>query len=254
MKRRLFLKRSMIFTGLIWVPKIVAQVGLRSPGFVGNLGNGAAGGGGGSIAFDAASGSDQDSSGTTLTFAHTVASGGVLVVIAAYLGDSPTISGVTYDTVALTQLLGTTDNSGGVGAKISAWAIHNPTTGSSKNIVITYSATGGGYFAGIGLSYTGVVNSSVAAMHRTIYSGGAGGGGADLTVVDSQSGDMVVCGLANWASNPTSGQTLRKEQLDAGTGTYDLSASDKVATGGNTAMTWTNDDFTTICGFALIKA
>lgn len=207
------------------------------------------------IAFDAVSGATGVSV-ASLTFAHTVAAGGVLVVLAAELGDTPTVTGVTYDGAALTQLLADTDDSGGVLAKNSAWAIHNPTTGSSKNIVVSFSAAGTAYCAANGLSYTGVVNSSVAAMHRTIYHAGASGGGADVTVVDSQSGDIVVASCGNWTNviSAGAGMTSRKFDTAIGAGNYSYGSEDKSASGASTVMGFTNDNWCTNVAFALIPA
>jgi hypothetical protein len=207
------------------------------------------------IAFDAVSGATGVVV-SSLTFAHTVASGGILVVFAGELADTPTVTGVTYNGTALTQLLPTTDHSGGVIATNSAWVIHNPTTGSSQNIVVTFSSAGGAYCAAHGLSYTGVANSSAAATHRTIYHDGQSIGGKDITVVDSVNGDMVLASCGNYGSDPSAGSGMTGRRFDTGIGgsAYDFGSEDTAATGANTVMTFTSDDWCTNIAFALIPS
>lgn len=206
------------------------------------------------IAFNAVSGATGIAV-ASLTFAHTVSTGGVLIVFAAALGEQ-SITGVTFDGVALTQLLATTDNSGGVVAQNSAWIIHNPTAGVSRNIVVTHSAAGGSYFAAHGLSYTGVVNSSAAATHRTIYNTGAGGGGANVTVVDSVSGDLVLASCSNYSGTLSAGGGITSRRFDnaIGGGAYSLGSEDIAASGANTVMSFTADNYCTNIAFALVPS
>lgn len=192
---------------------------------------------------------------SSLTIAHTVAAGAVLVAFAAALGDTPTVTGVTYNSVALTQLLGTTDDSGGVLATNSAWIIHNPASG-THDLVATFSAAGSSNSALHGLSYTGVEATSAAAAHRAPYHNGAG----DVTVVDSVSGDMVVGSCGNYdfgAGAISAGATWNSRRFDNAIsgGSYALGSEDTIATGASTVVVFTNDnDFSTNIAFALIPA
>lgn len=206
------------------------------------------------IAFDAVNGATGIGV-SSLTYAITVAVGGVLLVFAAPLGSAQTVSSVTFDGVALTVVLVLTDNSGGVAAKNSAWMSVNPTTGISKNVVVTFSAALGDSGASHAVSYTGVETSSVAAAHRTIYSGGAGGSGANLTVVDSQAGDLVIGSCANYTggTQPSAGAGFTSRRFDTGIdGPFALGTEDISATGASTVVSFTNDDFCTNVAYALV--
>lgn len=211
------------------------------------------------IAFDAVSFGDTFGA-SSVTFAHTVAAGGVLVVF-AYIDDDGirTVTGVTYNGTAMTQLLATTnDASSGVSRTNSAWVIHNPTTGSAQNIVVTASATVNANLCAHGISYTGVANGSAAATHRTIFHAGDGGGGTgvDVTVTDSVSGDLVVasCCTLSATLSAGSGMTSRRFDQDVSGNTASMGVEDTSATGANTVMSFTGDNFCTNIAFALIAA
>jgi hypothetical protein len=207
------------------------------------------------IAFNAAS-SATGTGVSSLTFAHTVAAGGILVVSAQVCGGTMTVTGVTYNAVALTQLLADTDLSGaGVKAKNSAWLIHNPTTGSSQNIVVSFS-TSAEYAGGVGTSYTGVVNSSAAAAHRTVYSAGDGeaGSGVDVTVTDSVNADMVYASSSTYGQALDAGSGMTGRVFLVFSGNYSSGAEDKVATGASTVMSFSQDIYCTNIAFALIPS
>lgn len=211
------------------------------------------------IAFDAIAVLAGDGAGHA-TGTITVAAGGILLVFVDDFGGTQTTTGVTFDGVAMTQLQASTDNSGGVDASLSAWVLHNPTTGSAKTVTATFSGVELTLSVkGHAISYTGVANGSAAATHRTIFSGGDGGGaGADLTITDSQSGDVCVGSVCNFdlGNNATlsANQTNRRTDNNIDTSGYDLSTQDASASGANTVLSWTNDEFTTCIGFALIPS
>lgn len=238
--------------GLLFVP--IGANGQR-PNRLATLGAGSSAvtGGGGSITFDAFS-SQQANGVSSFSWSHTVASGGVLIVFAS-TGGPQTVTGVTYNSVAMTQLLATTDGSAGVDANNSAWVLHNPTTGSAQTVVVTLSGTTAGYGAGHAVSYTGVSNASAAATHRTIYNAGsgAGGGGVNVTVVDSQSGDLVISSISNQGAAITADHTSRGITQIFGS-SYRLGTQDAAATGANTVMSWSSDDRCTHIAFALVPA
>lgn len=190
----------------------------------------------------------------------TIASGGVIAVWAMYCGDATTVSSVTWKpggtgTEALTQILATTDDSGGVAASNSFWLLNNPTSGAGT-VQVVYSATGSAYQAFVAASYTGVENSSVGAMHRGVQHGN------DLATitVTTVAGDQVISGISYFkvSTNPSvgSGFTLRNSVTQVGTGAYFVAVEDKVASGSSTTTPWTTDSFgtSTIVSDALIPA
>jgi hypothetical protein len=194
----------------------------------------------------------------SLTFSHTITAGAVLVVAAAYMGDVPTVTGVTYAGVALTALGAFNDSSSGLLCKNSLWMLHTPASG-ANNVVVSFSAAGAGVNAAHAVSYLGVVNSSVAAGHRTVYHAGDGGGGAgvNVTVVDSVNGDWVIGSCSNYLASALSvGATFTSRRFDTGIGggSNAYGTEDKLATGASTSVTFTNDGYCTNMAMALIPS
>lgn len=207
-------------------------------------------GGGGGISFDASSGTTATAQ-SSLTWSHTCTGANLaLFVSAAYAGDTPTITGVTYNSVAMTQVW-QLDASGGVVARSSGWILVNPATG-THNIVVTYSPAGAGYNAAAATSWTGVNQTT---PNRTATTGGGGGGSnpATLTVSNSQSGDVVVDGVVAYASNTmAANHNSRVSQLNLETSNYSHGTQSFAATGSAT-MTWTpTSDFWTMGAIPLI--
>jgi hypothetical protein len=193
---------------------------------------------GGSPTYDAVS-SSSVVGGTSATWSHTcTGSNRVLVVSVAILGDSSvTVSGVTYNGVAMTSRYQGDLSTSGVYAKNSVWTLVAPATG-ANNIVATYSGTNTGY-AGCGaVSFTGVNQTTPI---RTVYSAGPGGTTATLTATDSVSGDIVIAGVSAYDG----GTTLAADQTsrvltDPVSGTsYAFAMQTKVASGASTVMSWT---------------
>lgn len=194
---------------------------------------------------------------SSLTWAHTCATGSVLMVASGVFGDAVTTSSVTYNGVTLTEL-NEVDNSGGVSATIALSEAVSGCDGASHNIVVTLSGTTTGYAAGAAAAYSGRVTSSVAASHRTVYVGGAGGGGGSLTVVDSQSGDDVVAAIANYKTGGVTivaGGNARITQSPVNVSpSYHHGLQDYSASGANTSTSWTNTDFFSQLAVALIPS
>ncbi len=194
--------------------------------------------GGGAISFDAVSGATQVT-GSTLTWSHTcTGSNRALFVSASSLGDSPTVTGVTYNSVAMTQLWNF-DSSGGVSAQSSGWILVAPATG-AHNIVITLSGGSGGYIAGIGQSWTEVNQTTPT---RTAFTTSADGSPnpISLTVSDAQSGDVVVDGAAIYDTAHTAVGNQTQRRLDTNiSGSNYTHGSQSAAATGSTVMQWTN--------------
>jgi hypothetical protein len=203
------------------------------------------------IAFDAVS--SGSISNQVLTISHTTAASAVLFCSVGNVGNGAlTITSVTYNGAAMTQLWAV-DNSGGVEAQSSGWMLHNPASG-VHDVVITLSGTILGYLAGACTSWTGVENASVSAAHRTVYTGGAGGGGGSITVIDSQAGDVVVDGIADYTVAITAAQTNRATQNNFVTSGYNHGTQSAAASGASTVMAWTGADYFSAGATALIPS
>lgn len=207
--------------------------------------------GGGGITLDALTLGTNNGSGS-FSWSHTVASGAVLVIFASANGTATTVTNVSYNGIWTTNLLADTDHSEGIVAKLSVWIAHNPASGAHSITVYLSTPTSAGADMGIAASFTGVANSTAAATHRTIYHDGVGGGGKNITVIDSVSGDMVVAATSSWGANPTSSQTAMGIIYNVLGSAYDLVGGRTVAVGASTVMSWVNDDWVTAAGFALI--
>ena len=195
---------------------------------------------------------------TTITLALTVGTGEALFVFVTSNGTTETISSVTYDGVALSVLVALFDSSGaGVKARNSLYGLHNPTTGASRNIIATYSGSGG-YHGVFAATYSGVDTTSVASMYRTPYTGGDSGAGTgkDLTVVNSVSGDLVLASSGNYPASPTltAGGSATRRIQQAWADSYQQAIEDIQATGASTVMTWGSDAYCSNIALALIPA
>lgn len=105
------------------------------------------------IAVDATS-SSANQTGSSVTFAHTCGgSNRILVVAVSIAAGIPTVSGITYNGVALTQIATVL----GVAAdrRTELWYLIAPATG-ANNIVVTLSGAPGAFFNVGAVSYTGV--------------------------------------------------------------------------------------------------
>jgi len=171
------------------------------------------------IAFDAASGRSS-SAAPTLTIAHTCSSGlNRILFVSCSASGSNTITGVTYNSVAMTQVA--TVAVGTINSYL--FSLANPASG-TNNIVVT--GTGGTLY-GCGVSYTGAAQSGIPDSFNTANSSlstsvsqstttianncwvvcggicGNGGlsGGTNVTIRSSGTGDQYI-GDNNAAKTP----------------------------------------------------
>lgn len=188
-----------------------------------------------------------------------VPAGAIIIVFAAVMGGIETITSVKFNTTeTLTAIQTLVDNSGGVGIKNSAWILHNPTA-TTANVVVDWSATPIGYSAVHVLVYNGVkTDAGAAGAYRALATpDGSAGTGANITVA-ATSGDWIVgnCGsydIGNNAVLSALSHTNRRTDTPIDSNLYDYSTQDSNGTvGGSTDLTWTNDEFCTNIGFALI--
>jgi len=145
--------------------------------------------------------------GTTVTLSTTLTAGANLLVIFTYnYNGANACTGVTYNSVAMTEHVSKIhDNFGGI-ARVKMWYLANPSTGSAYNIVATWAGAGsydkhiaGASFSGYGSIGTGYSNS--APTNSTSAN-------PSVTVSDWASGDYAVGGVIMMYSSPTTGDTL----------------------------------------------
>lgn len=188
------------------------------------------------IAFDAASPADQFASATTLTFSHTCTGSDLVLLVVGACISTETITGVTYNGSALTQI-GSTQSVAFGGKTLSLWAKVGPSTGAHDVVLTASSSTS---IFGASVSYTGVAQTST---FGTAAQGENSSALSSVTVdVSSATGELVVDGML-WTSGDGSGmtagsgQTKRAESEDAGTGT--LVAMSEEAGASSVTMSWT---------------
>jgi hypothetical protein len=123
------------------------------------------------IAFDAIS--TGGNGGTSQTFSHTCTGTNRLLFVGGFNQEaSSTITGVTYDGVALTEIA----NSSQTNNSVSLWYLIAPSTGAS-DVVITRS-TSTNALLGVAASYTGAKQSGVPDSDNT----GGASSGSSLTI------------------------------------------------------------------------
>lgn len=146
------------------------------------------------VTLDAVSSAATTIAATTLTWAHTCAASAKLVVGIAILTDTPFISGVTYNGVAMTNF---TDRSLPLGAgAFSTWKLTNPASG-THNIVVTANTTATMDAGGISFSGGGTMTSS-----DSTSSTGTGATAA-ITLTDTTALSMSVVMIAAVTTSAT---------------------------------------------------
>ncbi len=180
-----------------------------------------------SIAVDAVSDAQTNYDLVTLTWSHTcLGSERLLVVsIAYYKSPAPTVTGVTYNEVALTQA-GTVS---GVVPKLDIWYLIAPATG-SHSIVITFSAT---VIALVGaVSWNGVSQSAPVGS----FSSATGNDAVPTLNVASAVGEFVTDVVSSsYTETVGPGQTQRFNALEGGL--YGAGSTQPGAT--TVTMSWT---------------
>lgn len=188
---------------------------------------------------------------TSSTVSLTCPAGDVLVVNAG--ADNQRVTSATYNGVTLTELYDDTIDGAGI-AGVAALMAVSGCDGSAHDLVTTWATTAGGPHHVIAAWFSGVETASVAAAHRTVYFDGTASGDLNITVADSQSGDVVVYGVFNWGTNLTADQTSIVTANGLFAGSYDVLMQYTSASGGNTNMTVTGGQIGTAWAFALVPA
>ncbi len=187
----------------------------------------------GGITFDSVTELADLDDNTTMSVSHTTGSGSnrFLIVFVSYF-NSPgvTISGVTYNSIALTQAIGLDVLN--VNNRIDAWYLVAPATG-SNTLEVTFSGNAVSTSLGV-TTWTGVDQST------PISDTGSDTGVDPSAAVTIDSGDLLMDGIYFFTTTATvgTGQTERWNTLRA---------NDEVSSAGSTeggsgsiTMSWTN--------------
>jgi hypothetical protein len=200
------------------------------------------------IAFDAASVSSGDGTGSSISWSHTVTSGGsdrILVVGVSWRNsgnDTWTVSSVTYNSQALTPIRKDEQFGDPPGSRSTAlYYLTDPPTGSAYTIQVNFS---GSVFRSIGgaVSFTGVDQSDPVDAENGIA--GATGTNPSVTVTTNTDGAWVVDTLcirnAGGTTSVSGGQTERwnrrtsSESIDGAGSTIGPNSP-----AGDVTMSWT---------------
>ncbi len=180
------------------------------------------------ITIDAISGSGAKSNVSSFTWNHTCAANTILVVTASGYdaAGGTSVSGVTYNGVALTKQLDSLTNSNQITTSI--WKLNTPATGTHA-IVVTFSASGYDWTSGGAVSFFG-------GLGTTGNTGTYFLSGTPSITVTTTTGSLVVDSIFNAQQPITCGQT----QIQQANINSDSSASSyKIATTNSTVMSWT---------------
>ena len=176
---------------------------------------------------------DSSSSGvlaTSITWAHVVGGGDRFLLVGVSLANtaSQTVSGVTYDSVALT-LIGTIAN--GTASRVEIWGLIAPNTG-SHNIVVSFSAA---VSADVGAS-------SWTNAHQTSPTGtfvsGTGSTASPTVSASSAVNEMVHDVVASVAASLTVDSSQEQEWNTGVTGITGAGSTER-GDAGTVAMDWT---------------
>lgn len=180
------------------------------------------------ITFDAATG-NKITSGTTNTWSHIVASGKSNQILIVSVDAGQSVSGVTYNGVAMTSLGLVNYNSNN--EHLSLWYLLNPATG-ANNVVVTLSASS--FCIGCSASYYGAAQSST--FGTLASNSGAAATSSTNTVTTTSSNQLVIDTVNNGAASTdtaTASQTKRFQPATSGAAIGDIAA-----TGSNMTLTW----------------
>jgi hypothetical protein len=181
--------------------------------------------------------------GSSLTFSHTCGGNG-LFVGAGSPNDATTFSSITFNGDSLTEKW----DEGYSMQDVAGYIMVAPDAG-AHNVVVTATATAWLWAGAVGL--TGLHQSTPT---RTAYAASGGSGGPTVTVVDSQSGDLVIdcAGVEQTTITVGAGQTSILKQEGMVGRSYGIST--EPASGANTVMSWTANAYWSTGAMALVAA
>lgn len=195
------------------------------------------------IAFDASStrGSSWDIGASGPSWTHTcTGSNRLLVVAVGMYGTSRTVTGITYNGVALTQLSRVTQTLEASNQSLDIWYLVAPATGANT---LTVSLSGSAdYFVGFVQSYTGVNQSTPFGTPNTTSSGSSTSGSPACTVTSAYSNSWLVGAGYSRAATLSAGAGTTVRQAASGLGAGDsngtISGTAGLAYTGATAAVW----------------
>ena len=193
------------------------------------------------IAFDAVANSGAKFGNTSYSYTHVCTGSNLYLIVGVAFSDSfgPTISSITYNSVALTKLKEETVVFGLVS---SIWGLAAPTSG-SNSVTVTFSGSASSRSTSV--SYTGVKQTSTTDGTGGANGSGPPGGGGTVTVdvTTSVDNDIVVDCVSTSDTGLTvgAGQTERANQTGGGVPSLMFSDEPK-ATAGTVTMSWDGVD------------
>lgn len=191
----------------------------------------------GGIAFDAASNSGEQLAQSSYSWNHTCTGANrYLKVAIGMLSLAQTVSGITYNGVALTFLGAQSSVSGA--ARIELWGLAAPTTGTNS---IAVTLTGAVNSGGVASSYTGVHQTSSTEGFNSAQATNVGAADATVDVTTVANNDWVVDGVVtdDTAITVGAGQTSRNNISGTVGSVADSDEGPKTPAGAVT-MSWTN--------------
>lgn len=176
------------------------------------------------IAFDATA--NDLESGTTATFSHPCTGSDRLLFVTAVVGSGNTVSGVTYNGVAMTNVPTNSPVSNPSGAVLYLFYLINPATG-ANNVVVTAAVSD--TIRAVSASYTGVKQSG----QPDASGNGTASGAASITDSITTVADdcWVIAATSNTVDVATNGTGYVNRGNSAGVGIGDSGAA--VAPGSN---------------------
>lgn len=189
---------------------------------------------GGGIQFDAASNSGYQAAASSYSWSHTCTGADrFLAVDVSMLSAGQTVSGITYNGVAL-SFIGARSTVSSVG-RIECWGLIAPATG-SNTIAVTLS--GAIASAGAAVSYTGVNQTTAVEAFNSNQATNVGAADATVTITTIADQDWVHATIATNDASVTAGQTTRNNVTGAGGSGADEDTGPLAAATGQ-AMTYT---------------
>lgn len=172
----------------------------------------------GAIAHDADSNSGAQTTSTSYSWNHTVTGSNTALAVGVDIrGTSCTVSGITYNSVALSLVTGATATNGT--RRSESWFLVAPTTG-TNSIAVTLTGCTPSASAGVAVSFTGVAQTSSTEAGNGA-TGSASTGPAQVTITSVTDNTFMfvnaISGGTTTSLSALSGQTLSADVALAGT-------------------------------------
>ena len=209
------------------------------------------------VAFDAVGPSSSGIHGTnvaTLSWSHTCGAGATALVVFANTSTTTTVTGVTYNSAALTRIGSQAVNNNNTDGTLYGYAMANPATGLSLTVQVTFSDNGSNDIEAASMSFTGA-----GGTFGTAGTGGGSGVTASAVVPTTTTTGQIAfaaCGGSAYGANPTAPAV--KEWLNnasGGSAAGNQAGGISASTGGNVTVAWgLSSDFWACVGFEVLPA